>query len=193
VEAFVNEPLNKYGQLLVIVVGYFATVLILIVRAADGSVTPVRALLSLLVALACAVRYWWVVLLLPWPFHWFRLVLILSAWSLLPVMAITATDARRWAFALAILSAIGCVTETFNGVTGQWRVGSPSMTASLRRDHVSGAVTAAAAAGILFAAGTVATPSIIDRLVVVLVIADWIRLVWMIRRHQRLLTTDGLT
>ena len=188
-----NEPLNKYGQLTVVVVGYFATLLILVVEAGNGSVTPVRTLLSLLLALACAVRYWWVVLLLPWPFHWFRLVLILSAWSLLPAIAITATDARRWAFALAILSAIGCLTEIFNGMTGQWRVGSPSMTASLRRDHVSGAVTAAAATGILFAAGTVATPAVIDELVAVLVAADWMRLVVMIRRHQRLLTTDVLT
>jgi hypothetical protein len=187
----VNEPLNKHGQLLVIVVGYFATLLFLIAQAANGSVTPVRALLTLLVALACAVRYWWVVLLLPWPFHWFRLLLILSAWSLLPVIAISATDARRWAFALATLSAIGCLTEIFNGLTGQWRVGSPTMTASLKRDHVFGAATAVAAAGILFAAGAIAVPPIIDRVVVVLVIADWGRLVWMIRRHQRLLTTPS--
>jgi hypothetical protein len=192
VEAVVNEPLNKYGQLLIIIVGYFATLLVLILQTTNGTVLPVRAVLSLLVALACAVRYWWVILLLPWPFHWLRLVLILSAWSLLPVVAVTETDARRWVLALALLSAIGCATEIFNGVTGQWRVGSPSMTASLKRDHISGAVTAAVAAGTLFAAGLVATPSVIDRLVVALILADWIRLVWMIRRHQRLLATDGL-
>jgi hypothetical protein len=189
----VNERLDKSGQLGVVVVGFFATIQLLLVTAAGGSVPPARVLLTAAVALACAVRYWWVILLLPWPFRWFRLVLILAAWCALPVVAIAMPDARRWVLALTGLSVIGFVTELYNGLTEQWRVGSEAMARSLKRDHVFGAASAAGAAAILLWAGLTLNPPVLERFLFAIVVADWIRLVTMIRRHQLLLTTEGIT
>jgi len=176
----------------VIVVGFFTTIQLLLVTTAGASVPPARVLLTVAVALACAVRYWWVILLLPWPFRWFRLVLILSAWCALPLVATAMPDARRWVFALALLSGIGCATEVYNGIAGQWRIGSEAMSRSLKWDHVSGAAIAAGATVILVSAGLALGPPALDRLLLVMVLADWSRLVMMIRRHQRFLTTEGI-
>lgn len=185
-----GEMLNKHGQLAIVVVGFFATLQMLVVQSTVDAASPVRLALTLSVALAFAVRYWWVILLLPWPFQWFRLVLILSAWSMLPLVALFTTDARRWVLALAALSAIGCVTEIFNGLTGQWRIGSDAMMRSLNRDHNAGAAAAALATiGLVLAASAWTSPAL-EWLIVVMVVADWVRLVLMIRRHERLLTTE---
>ena len=78
------------------------------------------------------------ILLLPWPAQWFRMVLLLLAWSALPAVAVAATNPVRWALALVTLSAIGCATEIYNDITRQWQVGSEEMARSLKRDHVIG-------------------------------------------------------
>lgn len=185
-----GEMLNKHGQLAIVVVGFFATVQVVVVQSTAGAASPVRLALTLAVALACAVRYWWVILLLPWPFQWFRLVLILSAWSTLPFVALFTTDARRWVLAVAALSAIGFVTEAFNGLTGQWRIGSDAMMRSLKRDHVSGAGSAALATIALLLAAWAWTSPALEWLLGVMVVVEWVRLVLMIRRHEQLLTAE---
>jgi hypothetical protein len=185
------ERLDKLGQLVVVIAGFFATMQLLLVTAAGGSVPPARVLLTVAVTVACAVRYWWVILLLPWPFRVVRLALLLAAWSTLPVVALAMPDPQRWVLALAALSTIGCLTEVYNGLTKQWRIGSEATSRSLRRDHVAGAAAAAAAAAILVSAGLMLRPVALDRLVLVMVVADWSRLATMIRRHQRFPSTEG--
>jgi hypothetical protein len=180
-----RESLNKQGQLGVVVVGFFATVQVLVGQLrADAS--SYRVVLMLLVVLACAVRYWWVILTLPWPFQWFRLTLILCAWTSLPFIAWYVPDVRRWVLGLAALSAIGCVTELFGWRTEQWRVGSPEMTRSLKREHVSGATATGVAAVILLIAARFWESPELEWLVFAMVFADWIRLVLMIRRYERM-------
>lgn len=184
-----DETVNKHGQLAVVIVGFFSTVLVLVAQSTAEAAPAARLALTLAAALACAVRYWWVILLLPWPLQWFRLVLILSAWSLLPFIALLATDARRWVLALAALAAIGFVTEVFNTLTGQWRIGSDALQRSLKRDHVAGAGAAALATIILLAVSALPWPAL-GWLVLAMVVADWVRLVVMIRRHERLLAEE---
>ncbi|MCY7379030.1 MAG: hypothetical protein LH467_06785 [Gemmatimonadaceae bacterium] len=186
-----DERLNKHGQLAVVVVGFFATIQLLLLTTARGSIPTARPVLTAAVAFAFAVRYWWVILLLSWPFSWLRLVLILAAWSALPVVAISMADAQRWVLALAGLSAIGFLTELYNGVTGQWRVGSLAMTRTLKRDHILGAASAAVASLTLVWAGLTLNPPVLERLLLAFVVADWIRLVVMIRQHQLVHSTDG--
>lgn len=187
-----DERLNKYGQLAVVVVGFFATMQITLVTSAGGSIPLARPALTAALTFAFAVRYWWVILLLPWPFRLLRLVLLLAAWCALPVVAIAMPDARRWVLALAVLSGIGFMTDLYNGLTGQWRVGSDAMARSLKRDHVFGAASAASAAVILVWAGLTLNSPVLERLLFALVVADWIRLVMMVRRHQFLLTAEGI-
>jgi hypothetical protein len=184
---------NRQGQLLIVATGSIATLAILGARMLSGAAPPLRATVTFTLTAACALRYWWVIGLLPWPFRWTRLLLIVAAWVALPVIALSTNDAHRWVFALVALSAIGAATEVFNGVTGQWRVGSEAMTESLKRDHASGAVAGAASAAILIGAGMVLTPTTVDRLVLAMVIADCARLTFMIRRHRSFLMTDGHT
>jgi len=191
-EEDLNQSLNKQAELMIVVVGFFATVQLLIVQAVQGNAPLVREAVTLALAAGCAVRYWWVILLLPWPARWFRMLLLLLAWSALPAVAMMATSPVRWAFALAALSAIGCMTEVYNGITGQWRVGSEDVARSLKADHVFGAVSAgAAAAAVLLVASL--TPSWLDVLIPLMVIADWARLIMMIRRHQRFIDQGQLT
>lgn len=186
-----NERLDKLGQLVVIIAGFFATMQLLLVTAAGGLVPPLRMLVTVAATLACAVRYWWVILLLPWPFRVVRLTLLLAAWSALPVVALAMPDPRRWAFALAALSTLGCLTEVYNGLTRQWQIGAEAMSRSLQRDHVAGAAAAAIAAIVLVWAGAALGAVALDRLVLAIVVADWCRLAMMIRRHRRLLSTEG--
>jgi hypothetical protein len=178
--------------LTIVVVGYFATVQLLFIRADSGSAPFAREVVTLALTLSVAVRYWWVILLLPWPAGWFRTVLLLLAWSALPAVAVAATNPARWALAFATLSAIGCATEIYNDITRQWQVGSEEMARSLKRDHVVGAASAGGAA---VAAVTVAIvwPAWLDLLVSLLVLADWARLIVMIRRHQRFIDLGYLT
>jgi len=188
----VNTTLEKVAQLMIVVSGFFATVLVAIAMGATGMVSPARTAIVLTLALGLAVRYWWVILLLAWPTRWPRMVLLLLAWTAVALIAATAVDPHRWALALAALSVIGCATEVYNGVTRQWLVGSEAMTRSLRRDHVIGAVSAGVAA-IIFAAAGALIPAELDVVVAVLVVVDWARLVAMIHRHQHFLDLERTT
>ncbi|MDP9202607.1 MAG: hypothetical protein M3P26_11840 [Gemmatimonadota bacterium] len=177
---------------MVVVVGFFATVQSLIVQASNGTAPAAREAVTLALALGFAVRYWWVILLLQWPARWFRTLLLLLAWSALPVVAMMATNAVRWALALAALSAVGCMTEVYNGITRQWLVGSEAMARSLKTDHVSGAVSAGGAAVCLVLVAFF-RPVWLDLLIPSMVFADWARLILMIRRHQRFIDLELLT
>ena len=184
--------LDKHGQLMVVVVGFFTTVQLLIVQASDGAVPLARLGVTLALALGCAVRYWWVILLLPWPFRWFRMVLLLLVWCALPVAAAMIANPVRWGFALAALSAIGCMTEIYNGVTRQWAVGSEGMARSLKTDHIAGAASAGVAAvGLSLVA--LSRPEWLDVLIPLMVFADWVRLITMIHRHQRFIELERAT
>jgi hypothetical protein len=180
------ESLNKAGQLIIIVVGFFVTVAFLIMGTPNA-----RTVLTLIVALAFAVRYWWAVLVLPWPFQWFRLVLILLAWTVLPFVASSMDNVQRWVLELAALSAVGFVSEVFGLLSEQWRVGSPEMTRSLRREHISGAAAAGIAAIVLLIAAQVWTSPALEWLVLAMAVADWARLVLMIQRYEGMTTTSA--
>jgi hypothetical protein len=65
------------------------------------------------------------------------------------------------------------------------------MSQSLKVDHISGALAAGVAAAILVVAALV-WPAQLMVLISLMVCADWIRLVLMIRRHERLLADGGL-
>jgi hypothetical protein len=187
----VSQGRNRQGQLFVVAAGFIATLILLVGRILNDAAPPIRVVLTLTFAIACALRYWWVIELLPWPFRWTRLLLLVAAWVALPIIALWTSDAQRWVFALAALSAIGAATEVYNGLTEQWKVGSDAMTQSLKRDHISGAIMAAVSAVALIAAGMVFTPTILDRLVLAMVIADCARLLLMIRRHRSFLMTES--
>lgn len=169
---------------MIVVVGFFVPVQLLIVHASDGTAPLAREVVTLALALGCAVRYWWVILLLPWPARWFRMVLLLLAWSVMPVIAMAAANPVRWALALATLSAVGCITEVYNGITRQWMVGSEPMVRSLKGDHISGAVSAGGATVVLLSVALL-RPVWLDILIPLMVFADWARLIMMIGRHQR--------
>lgn len=181
-----NAELNKQGQLMVVVVGFFATVQLLLVQATTGSAPLLREGVTLALALGCAVRYWWVILVLPWPFRVVRTLLLLLAWSALPVIAMTSESAVRWGLSVAALSAIGCVTEVYNTITKQWMAGSEPMMTRLKRDHVIGA---ASAGTVTVCVVTVALlqPMWLDVLILILVLADWARLIGMVRAHRRII------
>jgi hypothetical protein len=178
-----RDDLNKQGQLAVVVIGFFSAVQILAVQTTLGESAP-RAALTLVIAVALAVRYWWAILLLPWPFHWFRLVLLLLAWVLPSFSAHLVADAWRWILSLAALSAVGCLTEVFGWSTEQWKVGSREMTRALKREHVSGAIGAGLVAVTLFVAGSIWTSPALEWVVLTLAVVDWIRLVLTIRRYE---------
>jgi len=191
----VNEPdpvLNKAAQLLVVVVGFFTAVALLASRGdlADWSDAARRAI-TLAFAIGLAVRYWWVILLLEWPFRLGRTALLLLAWSALAAVAAGTGHARPWAFALAALSAVGAATEAYNAATGQWRVRSPALAESLPRDHCNGLVAAALGAVALLGAGAWLPPAPLTAAVGLMALADWGRLIEMIARHRRLMTIPG--
>ena len=184
--------LNKLVQLMVVVLGFFVTLQLLIVQVVSGAAPPMRAAVTLAFAVGLAVRYWWVILLLPWPARWFRMVLLLLVWSSMPVVAIASADPIHWALALTALSAMGCMTEAYNGITRQWQVGSEEVARSLKGDHVAGAVAAGLAIPLLLLAALF-LPEWIDVLIPLMVLADWARLIAMIRRHQRFIDRGYLT
>ncbi len=184
-----NDELNKHGQLMVVVVGFFATLYLLIAQVTTGNASPLRAGVIFALALACAVRYWWVILLLPWPFRLGRSVLLLLAWSALPIIAATAGQTFRWGVSVAAFSAIGFLTEIYNSVLQQWMTGSDEMKASLKRDHTVGAASAATASFAILVVAFV-QPLWLDVLILAMVLADWARLIEMVRRHQRLIQPE---
>ena len=187
-----NAALNKQAQLMIVVVGFFATVLLLGVTAADGATPVSRAAVTFAIAVGCTVRYWWVILLLAWPARWFRMVTLLLAWSALPTVAVVSPNAVRWALALAALLVIGCITELYNWHTRQWMVGSEEASRSLRFDHIAGAISAAGGAALLLFVA-VYRPHWLEVVIPLMVLADWLRLAMMIRRHQRFIDLGYLT
>jgi hypothetical protein len=188
----VNAALNKQGQLMIVVVGFFATVLLLAMRAGDGMTPVSRAVVTLAVAVGCAVRYWWVILLLPWPARWFRMVALLLAWSALPIVAVMSPNVVRWALALAALLAVGSITEAYNWHTRQWMVGCEEASRSLEVDHLTGAAAAAGGTALLLLV-VFYRPQWLEFVIPLMVVADWVRLVVMIRRHQRFIDLGYLT
>ena len=190
-----NEPdpaLNKGAQPLVVVAGFFTAVALLASRGDPaGWSDAARRAITLAFAIGLAVRYWWVILLLEWPFRPARTALLLLAWSALAAVAAEAGQARPWAFALAALSAVGAATEAYNAATRQWAVGPPALAESLRRDHRNGLAAAALGAVALLGAGAWLPPVPLSAAVGLMALADWGRLVEMIARHRRLMTTPG--
>ena len=181
-----NIPLHKAGQLAVVVVGFFSAVLLLLLQAVRGTASGGRLGVMWLMALGLAVRYWWVILLLEWPFRIARVVLLLLAWSVVAAAAAMTDLDRAWVLLLAALGGIGAATEFYNLRTQQWRVGSEALSRTLRRDHVVGGITALAASGALVGLG-IWLPTPLTGWVMCLVVADWVRLMAMVASHRRLL------
>ena len=182
-----NNSLNKQGQLFVIIAGFFTTVYFLLTQSAPDPELFTRGLITLIFALACTARYWWVILLLDWPFRVARMLLLLLAWCALPMAALNVRDAHVWAVSLAGFSAIGALTEIYNGLTGQWRKGSEAMTQSLKYDHMIGSIAATIVFIVLVIVAQRCMPRTIEWLVGAIVAGDWIRLILMIRRHKSFL------
>ena len=186
-----NEPepsLNKMAQMLVVVAGFFASVALLASRVEPAGWAEIaRRGVTLALATGLAVRYWWVILLLDWPFRPARAALLLLAWSAL-VAAAGAGLPQAWAFSLAALSAVGALTEGYNAATRQWAVGPTALAESLRHDHRNGLVGAALGAASLVAAGVWLPTAWLVAFVGLMTLADWARLAEMIARHRRLLS-----
>jgi len=182
-----DPKLNKIAQLVVTIAGFFTTVLILLQESEIGGDVRLRAVLTLALAIGLAIRYWWVILLLDWPFRIWRTTLLLLIWCALALAAANAEDARTWAQTLAALSAFGAITEAYNTLTGQWRCGSEAFAQSLRRDHIAGGGAAGAACLTLVAASLWLEPKSLSILVGGMIVADWWRLIEMINRHRRTL------
>ena len=186
-----NAGQSKQFQLNLVVVGFFATLLVLAMGEMVQPAPTLRVVVTFVLALSCAIRYWWVILLLDWPPTWFRTLLLLLAWSALPVVGLTAGNVIGWALSLAALSVVGFATELYNGATKQWEAGSAEMRRSLRSDHTIGATATAVSAALLLAL-VVFLPSWLDRIIPVLVALDCVRLIAMINRHQRLIEAGRL-
>jgi hypothetical protein len=146
-----------------------------------------RLLATVLFMLGLVIRYWWVILLLDWPFRVIRVTLLLAVWLGVVLVASRSRENLEWLLTLMGVAWIGAMTEAYNLVTGQWRQGNARLTAALYRDHIVGLVAAAAGGAGLLGVAVLAEPSLQPPLVLLLVLIDWARLVEMIRRHQRLL------
>lgn len=178
--------INKVGQLIVVTVGFFATTCILLWQAVYNDVSVGRLAVTFLAALGLALRYWWVILLLEWPFRLIRTMLLLLIWSLMGVAASTAQTDHAWVLALAALCGIGAVTEFYNLATKQWKVEFPSLARALKRDHVAGGITALFAA-ILLAGLSAWSPRYRTLWIMALVLGDWARMIWLVTSYRKLL------
>jgi hypothetical protein len=175
--------LARLGYLTVVIAGFVAAVSMGAGQLVAGSWS---ALVTIVFALGLAIRYWWVILLLAWPFTLPRIVLLLAMWGGVGVVAANTGDVRAWAWSLVAVFLIGTATELYNHATRQWVVGIPALERSLRADHVRGASSAALAAAATVAI-LVTAPRYTTAFVAGLVVIDWIRLAEMIRRHRRFL------
>jgi hypothetical protein len=144
-------------------------------------------LATVLFILGLAVRYWWVILLLDWPFRVPRVTLLLVVWGGVVFAASRARENREWVLALASVAWAGAITEAYNLATRQWRHSNTALMASLHRDHIIGVVAAVAGGAGLVGIAIFAESWLQPSLVLILVLMDQARLVEMIRRHQRLL------
>jgi len=179
--------LNKIGQLLVVIAGFFASQTVLW---GGGAITAdlSRALITSLFLIALTVRYWWVILMLEWPFRLIRTALLLLVWGAVIATAGLVHQFDQWLVALTRILLLGAMTEVYNTATMQWRIaGAPRRTAEFRRDHGVGIASATLAALVLLACRWLhLTAPIVTVVVGILVAADWARLTEMILRHERL-------
>ena len=177
---------NKVGQLVVVLIGFFTTGLILLLQAIHGMVPTGHLAVTFFIALGLTVRYWWAILLVEWPFRLIRTALLLSIWSAMPLAAALSQVDRAWVLMLAVLCGMGAVTEFYNLATQQWKVGSQVLARALRRDHLIGGVAALAAAIVLLGL-SMWLPQSLTGWVTFLALVDWARLIQMVASHRRLL------
>lgn len=171
----------------VVVIGMVA---VMAISAAHYPGSAMASGVTIAFALGLAVRYWWVIRLLPWPFTVPRITLLIAMWAAVDAVALNAGDPAAWAWSFVIVFVIGAATELYNYATRQWAVGSPAFERSLRTEHVRGAASAVIAAGAtatMIVTGMSYTPALLAALVLI----DWLRLAEMVRRHRRLLETKG--
>ena len=185
-----TESLHKLAQLMVVVGGFYTGLAVLPWDVGGDLEGCLRLIGTVLFILGLAVRYWWVILLLDWPFRVPRVTLLLVMWGGVVFAASRAREDRDWVLALAAVAWAGALTEAYNLATGQWRHGNTALAASLYRDHIIGVVAAVAGGAGLLGIAILAEPWLQPSLVLILVLFDEARLVEMIRRHQRLLN-DG--
>jgi hypothetical protein len=185
-----SESLHRAAQLLVVIGGFYTGLAVLPWNSSSGWQPAIRLVATVLFILGLTVRYWWVILLLDWPFRVIRVVLLLAVWMEVVIAARCVAESRVWVLALASVSWTGALTEGYNLATGQWRHPKASLTATLFRDHVAGAIAAFAGGTGLLVVAIAAATDVQPWLVLVLVLLDWGRLVKMICRHQRLLRSD---
>jgi hypothetical protein len=179
--------MHKLGQLGAVLGGFYTGLALLPWDTGGELEVGGRVWSTALFILGLAIRYWWVVLLLDWPFRVPRVTLLLVVWGGVVHAASRTRDGRGWALALAGVALAGAITEAYNLATGQWRRGNAELTASLHRDHVVGVISAVAGGAGLLGIAAFAEPWLQPPLVLILILMDWARLVEMIRRHQRLL------
>ena len=174
-------------MIVVVIVGLVAAVAISLANLQSSALT---AIITIAFALGLAVRYWWVIRILPWPSAVPRVTLLVAMWAAVVMVALNAGDPHAWAWSFVAVFWIGGVTEIYNFNTRQWAVGSAAFERSLRADHVNGARST------LFATVATAVMIVIARQYVpvflaALVLVDWLRLAEMVRRHRRFLEASA--
>jgi hypothetical protein len=186
-----DRNVNKTGQLFVVIAGFFAGQTALWIGC-SGSATSAadlpRTVVTAVFLLSLAVRYWWVILMLEWPFRVGRTVLLLLVWSAAIEVATLSRNSEHWLLALAAVAMLGTVTEAYNTATKQWMVAGPRWrTEQFLRDHHAGIAAAFMGTAVLLAAWAIGVPPRDATIGVgVLVAADWVRLIEMVGRHSRL-------
>jgi hypothetical protein len=170
-----------------VVIGGFFTALALLPWSTGNTWDGAARLLAMvLLSVSLALRYWWVILLLDWPFRVARVFLLLAVWAEVVLAAARCGDSPGWVLALMAVSWTGAATEAYNLATGQWRHDHAPLARSLLRDHIVGLASAVLGGVALLCIACFAEPPWHPWLVLVLVVLDWGRLVEMIHRHQRL-------
>ena len=155
----------------------------------DGS--GPRLAVTLLFLIGLTVRYWWVILLLPWPFTVTRTSLLLLQWTVALSLVQTIASPRPWLLSFAGVAFVGFLTEVYNFRDGQWRLGNRLLTASLRRDHIVGMWSALAGALAIAAASQFLPVRLIVLFAACVTAGDWLRVREMVARHRRLLTPES--
>jgi hypothetical protein len=179
--------LHRAAQLVVVIGGFYTGVSLLPWSTCDGWERALRLATTALFILGLAVRYWWVILLLDWPFRVIRVALLLAVWMEVAIAACCVAESRAWVLALASVSWTGALTEAYNLASRQWQHPKAPLAATLFRDHVVGACAACAGGTGLIGIAIFAETELQPWLVLVLVLLDWLRLIEMVRRHQRLI------
>ena len=182
-----SEFLHRAAQLLVVIGGFYTGLAMLPWNTCEDWQQAIRLTATALFILGLTVRYWWVILLLDWPFRVIRVTLLLAVWLEVVIAADCVGRSEAWVLALASVSWTGALTEAYNLATRQWRHRQATLAATLFRDHVVGVVAACAGGAGLLGIALLAPTDLQPWLVLLLVLLDWARLVEMICRHQSLL------